>query len=134
MRTRHVIAIALIGASGGCLPQLQLEDPELAPTDVETTLFLIGDAGEADPRAPRGGVPLESLTVQASVAPQRSVIVFLGDNVYPDGIPADGVAEFADARRRLEAQVRAVRSEEHTSELQSTCNLVCRVLLDIQKQ
>jgi hypothetical protein len=108
MRTRHVIAIALLGASAGCLPQLLLEDPELAPTDVETTLFLIGDAGEADPRAPRGGVPLESLTVQASVAPQRSVIVFLGDNVYPDGIPAEGVAEFADARRRLEAQVLAV--------------------------
>src|SRR5256885_12522796 len=26
--------------------------------------------------------------------------------------------------------VRAVRSEEHTSELQSPCNLVCRLLLD----
>lgn len=108
MRTRHVIAITLLGACVGCLPQLQLEDPELAPTDVETTLFLIGDAGEADPRATQGGVPLESLTVQASVAPQRSVIVFLGDNVYPDGIPEEGVAEFADARRRLEAQVLAV--------------------------
>lgn len=108
MRTRHVTTLLLLGGALGCLPRLQFDDPELPPSDVETTLFLIGDAGEPDPRAPLGGVPLESLTVQASAAPQRSVIVFLGDNVYPDGIPELGVAEYADARRRLEAQVRAV--------------------------
>ena len=108
MRTRHVIALLLASASFGCLPQLLLDDPQLAPADVETTLFLIGDAGEPDPRAPQGGVPLESLTVQAAEAPQRTVIVFLGDNVYPDGIPEEGESEFADARRRLEAQVLAV--------------------------
>jgi hypothetical protein len=109
MRTRHVIALLLVGGGAlGCLPRLQIEDPELAPTDVETTLFLIGDAGEPDPRAPWGGVPLESLTVQAAAAAERSIIVFLGDNVYPDGIPEEGVAEYEDARRRLEAQVLAV--------------------------
>lgn len=108
MRTRHVISLLAVTAAAGCLPRLHLQDPELAPADIETSLFLIGDAGEADPRAPRGGVPLESLTVQAAVAPQQSVIAFLGDNVYPDGIPEDGVAEYADARRRLEAQVLAV--------------------------
>src|SRR5256885_17155113 len=31
---------------------------------------------------------------------------------------------------RCTAQVRALRSEEHTSELQSPCNLVCRLLLE----
>src|ERR1022692_70505 len=30
--------------------------------------------------------------------------------------------------------VHAVRSEEHTSELQSPCNLVCRLLLEKKKQ
>src|SRR2546426_6623532 len=30
--------------------------------------------------------------------------------------------------------VRAVRSEEHTSELQSPCNLVCRLLLEKKKK
>ncbi len=48
------------------------------------------------------------MTAQARVAPSRSVIVFLGDNVYPSGIPAEGHAEYADSRRRLEAQVNAV--------------------------
>ena len=75
-------------------------------SDIETTLFLIGDAGEQDPRVV--GPPLDSLTAQASEAPERTIIVFLGDNVYPAGMPAEGAAEWADARRRLDAQVRAV--------------------------
>src|SRR2546426_4967013 len=33
-----------------------------------------------------------------------------------------------------EVQVREVRSEEHTSELQSPCNLVCRLLLEKKKK
>src|SRR5829696_4904782 len=76
------------------------------PQDIETSLFLIGDAGAPDPR--EIGVPLDSLTAHAAGAPERSVIVFLGDNVYDDGVPEVGQAEYADARRRLEAQVRAV--------------------------
>lgn len=79
---------------------------DLAPGEIETTLFLIGDAGAPDPRTI--GAPLDSLEAQASVAPERSVIVFLGDNVYPEGIPPEGDAEWADARRRLDAQVEAV--------------------------
>src|SRR2546426_8466209 len=39
----------------------------------------------------------------------------------------------ADARRRLRACGCAQRSEEHTSELQSPCNLVCRLLLEKKK-
>src|SRR2546426_5358664 len=34
----------------------------------------------------------------------------------------------------LEAFRRALRSEEHTSELQSPCNLVCRLLLEKKKR
>src|SRR2546426_9552332 len=36
--------------------------------------------------------------------------------------------------RPAEAEDRAVRSEEHTSELQSPCNLVCRLLLEKKKR
>src|SRR5256885_11075014 len=34
----------------------------------------------------------------------------------------------------FEGDVRLVRSEEHTSELQSPCKLVCRLLLDKKKK
>src|SRR5256885_13239297 len=39
---------------------------------------------------------------------------------------------FSELSARLEALVRRaqIRSEEHTSELQSPCNLVCRLLLE----
>jgi hypothetical protein len=99
-------ALLLTVALAGCAIAPQPDAP--APEEVEHSLFLIGDAGEADPRAERNGTPLDSLTAQVAAAPDRSTIVFLGDNVYPGGIPEEGQAEWADARRRLAAQVNAV--------------------------
>lgn len=101
-----LIALWFVATLGACLPPVAHHS--VSPAEIETSLFLIGDAGEADPRAERGGVPLDSLTAHAAVEPQKSVIVYLGDNIYPDGIPAEGRAEWADSRRRLDAQVRAV--------------------------
>ena len=109
MRTKPGHFLTLLAAvllSGGCLRPISSDEPR--PEEIEHTLFLIGDAGEADPRAERGGVPLDSLTAQMAVAPERSTVVFLGDNVYPAGIPEEGRAEYADARRRLASQVQAV--------------------------
>src|SRR5256885_7500913 len=50
----------------------------------------------------------------------------------------DGVRRTADPRRVGARRLRALRllsgrSEEHTSELQSPCNLVCRLLLEKKK-
>src|SRR5258706_11828531 len=39
-----------------------------------------------------------------------------------------------DAQRRVELAAEAMRSEEHTSELQSLTNLVCRLLLEKKKK
>src|SRR5256885_11824167 len=49
---------------------------------------------------------------------------------------ADGelrTAKVPTARRQEESVLAAARSEEHTSELQSPCNLVCRLLLEKKK-
>src|SRR5688500_19882481 len=55
---------------------------------------------------------------------------FQGDEPdLPEGGRAAGRAEGAGA-----APARAARSEEHTSELQSPCNLVCRLLLEKKKK
>jgi len=99
-----VVCALALSATAGCKLNVKIE--QLVPADVESTLFLIGDAGEPDPR--ERGIALDSMTAQAAVAPQRSIVVFLGDNVYPNGIPEEGRAEYADARRRLQAQVDAV--------------------------
>src|SRR6476469_2441847 len=106
--TRKIVVCAIVAAlsivPSACATHHNIAD--VPPADIETTLFLIGDAGEQDPRT-RSPV-LDSLTAQATEAPGRSVIVFLGDNVYPEGIPEEGRAEYADARRRLAVQVDAV--------------------------
>jgi hypothetical protein len=101
------LALALtlvLAVISGCLAVVPLARPE--PAEIETSLFLIGDAGEQDPR--EIGAPLDSLTALASVSPERNVIFFLGDNVYPEGIPEERNAAYADARRRLQEQVLAV--------------------------
>src|SRR5256885_12849940 len=41
--------------------------------------------------------------------------------------------DLVPARRAGDSQEPLVRSEEHTSELQSPCNLVCRLLLEKKK-
>src|SRR2546426_8499493 len=54
----------------------------------------------------------------------------------PDGRLA-GILTDGDLRRLMEKHRGAVlemRSEEHTSELQSPCNLVCRLLLEKKKK
>jgi hypothetical protein len=104
---RVAATLLIVAVVSACLPQLPRLRPDRDdPANIETTLFLIGDAGEPDPR--EIGAPLDSLTAQAATAPQRSIVIFLGDNVYPEGIPEEGRAELADSRRRLAAQVQAV--------------------------
>src|SRR3989454_3297088 len=61
--------------------------------------------------------------------------------LLPQTLPAlEHVVSPADLRKGIRAaaevrqQNRAKRSEEHTSELQSPCNLVCRLLLEKKKK
>src|SRR2546426_5119614 len=54
--------------------------------------------------------------------------LLLGEAHHDDAVLVRG--ELADEPEEL----RALRSEEHTSELQSPCNLVCRLLLEKKKK
>src|SRR2546427_7965206 len=47
---------------------------------------------------------------------------------------ADGRRRRTRRRRRLRSRIHDWRSEEHTSELQSQSNLVCRLLLEKKKK
>src|SRR5256885_10726222 len=54
-------------------------------------------------------------------------------DLNPDGTPDGGVHDLFTITGRSDAPVGCARSEEHTSELQSPCNLVCRLLLEKKK-
>jgi hypothetical protein len=100
---RFVAVSGVIGVIGGCRVG---SGTTPTPTASVETIFLIGDAGEPDPRLPAD--VLDSLAVQAAGVGARGTILFLGDNVYPAGSVEPGSANYSDAIRRLDAQIRAV--------------------------
>ena len=102
-------AIALVGvaACAGSTLRPSAPVPALRPGGVALSLYLLGDAGAPDPR---GDPVLLALTRDLDSRPNRGVVVFLGDNIYPRGLPAPGDPERPEAERRLTAQIEAVRA------------------------
>jgi hypothetical protein len=96
-------AIAAACSSKGSQPAWQ-PAPVLGVEDVETALFLIGDAGEPGPDDP----VLAALTAQMEPFGQRAMAVFLGDNIYPLGLPDSAADDRAEMERRLAEQIDAV--------------------------
>lgn len=103
---------AALGGAALCLAALwALAEPHPAAitapplADVVASLFLIGDAG-----VPAASDPvLAELRTQAARDPARSLIAFLGDNLYPRGMPGEKAPGRRDAERRLRAQIEAAR-------------------------
>jgi calcineurin-like phosphoesterase family protein len=83
------------------------------PDSDDVTLFLIGDGGVPH----RGFEPvLAALKREASVPTGgQRVIVFLGDNIYPRGLPDSTDGGRAEAERRIRAQVTAAESSGATT-------------------
>src|SRR5690606_41894383 len=64
------------------------------------------------------------------ITARREYRGLVGRLVRPNGNPTPGVIELPGVRIRSIAAGNVGRSEEHTSELQSRENLVCRLLLE----
>lgn len=106
-RSRVLSAVALAGAiaCAGHAPPVAAPVPEFRPEDVAVSLYLLGDGGAPNPR---GEPVLEALKEDLSSRGTRGVVLFLGDNVYPRGLPAPGHPGRPEMERRLAAQVEAV--------------------------
>ena len=100
--------VAVLGAlscAGGPRP-VTTPVPEAGPGEVAWTLYLIGDAG--NPAEPEP--VLAALARQAGTAPGRSTIVFLGDNIYPAGLPDSADPTRPEMERRLARQLEVATS------------------------
>src|SRR5205807_7591684 len=98
--------------------------PPRAPLFPYTTLFR--SYGAADERQDPPG--------QATGRASGPGLPGRGGQPAPSGgPPADVVPPAARAAGARRGRPDALRSEEHTSELQSPCNLVCRLLLEKKK-
>ena len=79
--------------------------PALEPGDVAVSLYLIGDAGKPDTV---DEPVLAALHRDAGSRAGERVILFLGDNAYPRGLPVPGQPGRRAAERSLAAQVEAI--------------------------
>ncbi len=102
-------AVVFIMSTGcrGVIASLKAVDID-ASDSVETTLFLIGDAGDPGQLSRS----LVSLREAARSARGTPVIVFLGDNAYPEGLPAPLSPARAEAESRLDAQISVVHDSK----------------------
>ncbi|HYN41287.1 MAG TPA: metallophosphoesterase family protein [Thermoanaerobaculia bacterium] len=114
--TRHSggagLACALVvgGVLSAFALALQAAEPAVAPSSpfavgVETFL-LVGDAGN-----PAADEPLlRAVAAEAAKDPEHTLIVFLGDNLYPNGLPNERDGWRKEGERRLAAQADAALS------------------------
>jgi len=123
-RLAVVLAIALL--LGACHHDLSVafDPPIVCRTKgaVSSSVFLIGDAGDPELPDPKDATAaaivdpvLSALAADvagrvAELGADRTAVVFLGDNVYPEGMPPPGEKGHERAARILDAQVASVGS------------------------
>lgn len=106
MKRHTSIALLLLAAACAGTHPAPLVVPEPEPGTVRRTVLLIGDSGSPDET---DDPTLAALEAAARQAPDRTTIVFLGDNVYPDGLPPEGHPGRAGAERVLELHAGVVQ-------------------------
>lgn len=69
-------------------------------------IILIGDAGE--PAEDYDEPVLLAVTKSATVIQESTLVIFLGDNIYPNGLPPEDDADRKEYERRIDEQINAV--------------------------
>ena len=77
-------------------------------SELSHRFFLIGDAGNA--AFDETTDPLNALHKAIKDNPENSTVLFLGDNIYPKGLPKKDDPSYALAKHRLETQIDVVKS------------------------
>ncbi|HET7585087.1 MAG TPA: metallophosphoesterase [Gemmatimonadaceae bacterium] len=105
-----VLCVALLSAACTTTAIEKVTDEEVAAHSDAIELFLIGDAGLPAP----GGEPvLQALRRQLTADTLHKLVVYLGDNAYPHGLPDSSAPDRKQAEQSLNAQI-AVLRDTHT--------------------
>ena len=94
-----LLLLIALGPSA-CTPDPPRTPPPYPMDEVESVLYLIGDAGAPDPL---GEPVLEALRADLRSTPAEKLVVFLGDNLYPAGLPPTGNPFRLEGERILDA-------------------------------
>ncbi|MFQ5628079.1 MAG: metallophosphoesterase [bacterium] len=108
-----LICLLLTTACSHTTAYIRPDTPKLAepaPPDeqVNYRLFLIGDAGE--PAKKHAEPVLKSLADRAGIINDRTAVIFLGDNIYPAGLPVPDAPQRAELERKLVAQIEVMKN------------------------
>ena len=111
-----VLAILLTFSCVTVQPKYKEGEPESnfgypANKEIEKSFYLLGDGGYSPP----GGTSLGLIAFKTfldSVNKKDNYTIFLGDNIYPDGMPPEGSSEREEAEYRLDAQLDAIENYE----------------------
>ena len=103
-----IVALTMLACTPALQPVTLVPAPVPPMDSIELALFLIGDAGS---KVYDGEPVLAELARQAdSFRTVRQYVVFLGDNVYPRGVPPVDHPAREDAEHKVAAQVYAIRN------------------------
>ncbi|MFN2456817.1 MAG: BamA/TamA family outer membrane protein [Chitinophagaceae bacterium] len=85
----------------------------VAQTDtLEQRIFLVGDAGELE----NGKHPvIDWLAKNVDWNDEKNMVIFLGDNIYPYGMPDRGASDYKEAQRVLDYQINLVKGKKATA-------------------
>ena len=113
MIPRRILSLLAAVATLACGRATRVAEPPapaVSPDAIESSMFLVGDAGDPEENDP----VFSTLELQLRSAPARRYLVYLGDNIYPRGLPDTGRGR-EEAERRLDAQIAiALRTETRT--------------------
>ena len=90
---------------------LQVKDDqsvESPDSDIEHSFYLIGDAGNSE--LGERTEAIKDFEQALNNAKKNSTAIFLGDNIYPSGLPKEGSERRTLAQHRLQVQVDAVKN------------------------
>ena len=76
--------------------------------EIDHTFYLIGDAGNS--AIGTSTIALQAFKQNLSKASKNSTAIFLGDNIYPKGLPKNGHKNRAFAEHQLDIQTEAVQN------------------------
>ncbi|GAA4106986.1 metallophosphoesterase [Aquimarina addita] len=115
MKIKNAVIMSLIGI---ILSNCALYEPKYrepfealqvpADSEISKTFYLIGDAGYAS----KGGSTPGLIALRKYLdrhATDDDYTIFLGDNIYPDGMPEEDEIDRAIAEHRLDAQIESVQ-------------------------
>ena len=99
-----VVIAATVGCAGMLRPPVDTVSA-VPPEDIEVSLFFVGDAGQPEDH---GDAVLDALAARLMACRSHAVVVFLGDNIYPQGMPEPASCDRAEMERRIDLRINTV--------------------------